>query len=39
MVPDTMEKEATHQMLVQVLPFTDPSVHTSEDNVDQQVDG
>lgn len=39
MAPDTMEKEATHKMLIQALPFTDPSVHTSGDYVDQQVDG
>lgn len=41
MAPDTMEKEATHlfQMFTQVLPFTDPSVHTSGVCVDQQVDG
>lgn len=35
MAPDTMEKEATHKMLIQVLPFTDPSVHTSGDYVGQ----
>lgn len=28
MAADTMEKGATHQMLIQVLPLTDPSVHT-----------
>lgn len=39
MAPDTMEKEATHQMLIQVLPFRDPFVHTSGDYVGQQVDG
>lgn len=36
MAPDTMEKETTHQMLIQVLPFTKS---LCPHYVDQQVDG